>query len=85
MRKSIAIGVSLVKGYIFTEKGSGTWSLLTQEPTLFTHLKKVEIARISSDHTISLNLRLSVQKEVTLAKSNSKNDSLSTAQIRKTD
>lgn len=37
----------------------------------YLHLKKVEIAHITSYHIISLNLKHSVQKEINLAKSNS--------------
>lgn len=62
--------VTLIKIYIFTEKSSRTGSLDNPKSLHYLYPKKVEIARITSDHNVSLNFR-HVQKEINLAKSNS--------------
>lgn len=60
MMNSTATAVTLIKNYISTEKGSGTGSLANSKSLHYLHLKKAEIAHITSDHTVSLNLRHNV-------------------------
>ena len=59
MMNSTATAVTLIN-YISTEKGSGTGSLANSKSLHYLHLKKAEIAHITSDHTVSLNLRHNV-------------------------
>lgn len=68
---STATVIISIKSYIFTEKGSGTGSLAIPKRLHYLHPKKVRIAHITSDHTISPNFRHNIQKEINLAKSNS--------------
>lgn len=62
MMNSTATIVILIKNSIFTEKGSGTGSFANPKSLRYLHPKKVEIAHVTSDHTVSLSLRHKVQK-----------------------
>lgn len=59
---STATIVILIKNSVFTEKGSGAGSFANPKSLHYLHPKKVEVAHITSNRTVSLNLRHKVQK-----------------------